>query len=139
MWAKIFDLKAHSMINGNSIIFQNDIPPQIEFIDSSSLLLLASLAFVTLTLIETSIIVWLRRLREFRKYKRPIAKVEENAGYLPPAEGDGISNENEPGNLHFSELDIEYRQKCTRIDVFCFSSFILIYAIFIFVYLWLLL
>ena len=135
----MFDLKTHSMINGNSIIFQNDIPPQIEFIDSSSLLLLASLAFVTLTLIETSIIVWLRRLREFRKYKKPIGKVEENAGYLPPAEGVGNSNDNEPCNLHYSELDIEYRQKCTRIDVFCFSSFILIYAIFIFVYLWLLL
>ena len=68
-----------------------------------------------------------------------IEKEEANAGYQPPAEGISNSNENEPCTLDFSGLEFDYRQKCTRIDILCFSSFILIYAIFISVYLYLLL
>ena len=118
---------------------QNEIPPQIEFIDSCSLLLLATLGFVTLTLIETSSIVLIGRIQEFRKYKRSEENEEPYKGYQPPIEEMNDSNENE---LHTQELPTpttNYRQKCTRIDVICFIVFIMVYLLFITVYLLLLL
>ena len=102
-------------------------------------MLLATLGFVTLTLIETSSIVLIGRIQEFRKYKRSLEKEEPYKGYQPPIEEMNDSNENE---LHTQELPgptTNYRQKCTRIDVICFIVFILIYSLFITVYLYLLL
>ena len=81
----------------------------------------------------------LRRLREFEKQKGPNEKEEMNLRYHPPIEGISDSNENELRTLDFSDTEYHYRQKCTRIDIISFISFILIYAIFIFVYLYLLL
>ena len=108
------------------------------------MLLLATLAFVTLTLIETSFIAILRRVREFEKHKGAKGKQGEqkelmNVRYQPPVEGISDSNENELSPLDFSETEFYYRQKCTRIDIICFISFISIYAAFILVYLYLLL
>ena len=80
-----------------------------------------------------------KRLREFKKHKGSIEKEEMNLRYNPPIEGISDLNEKELQTLDFSETEYHYRQKCTRIDIICFISFILIYAIFIFLYLYLLL
>ena len=118
---------------------QNEIPPQIEFIDSCSLLLLTTLGFVTLTLIETSSIVLIGRIQEFRTYKRTVEKDEPYKGYQPPVENMNDSNENELQPQVLPTQTTNYRQKCTRIDVICFIVFILTYSLFITVYLYLLL
>ena len=128
-----------SCLNFKSFCLQNEIPPQIEFIDSCSLLLLATLGFVTLTLIETSLIVLIGRIQEFRKYKTTVEKKEPYLGYQPPIEGMDDSNEDDRHRQYFPGRTSNYRQKCTRIDVICFIAFILIYLLFITVYLLLLL
>lgn len=127
------------MLKAFKFCLQNEIPPQIEFIDSCSLLLLATLGFVTLTLIETSSIVLIGRIQEFRKYKRSLEQTDPYKGYQPPIEDMNDSNENELQPQDLPSQTMNFRQKCTRIDVICFIVFILIYSLFITVYLYLLL
>ena len=130
---------AISCLNFTSFCLQDEIPPQIEFIDSCSLLLLATLGFVTLTLIETSSIVLIGRIQEFRTYKRSVKKEEPYKGYQSPIEDMHGSNETKWQPQELSSQTTKYQQKCTRIDVIFFIAFILLYSLFITVYLYLLL
>ena len=66
-------------------------------------------------------------------------KEEDDIGYQPADKGINSSNENEACSRNSSAVELNYRQKCTQIDVLCFFSFIILYATFISVYLYLLL
>ena len=52
--------------------FQNEIPPQIEEIDALSLFMLTTLAFVTVTLVQTSNVVIYKMLIEYNDFKADV-------------------------------------------------------------------
>ena len=133
-------------------LFQSEIPPQIENIDSLSLFLLATLAFITLTLIETSFILLFKRYAEFdayRKYQRtqekPCAQEQKKTQHRKPnrsgCNGRNVLSEarrkrktDRPKYIFLSNRRKEYLHKSHYIDAACFIIFLISYVLFLFIY-----
>ena len=88
------------------------------------------MAFVTITLVETSFIVIYKRCFEFYKFSK--GKINHCSGTIPPLTVNGVEDieENAMKNIVYNE-QLEHVHTSDKIDAGCFIGFLTCYVTFL--------